>query len=71
MNNLKIKYPLAFESISFPIRYIPELRQIVDSRSYLILEIRGWGRLQKLSDSHERQDQIGALVTELLNSTQE
>lgn len=70
MSILKDKFPLAFESINFPVKYIPGLNQIVDNKSYLILEVRGWGRLQKLSDPHERQDQIGQLIAELLNNTQ-
>jgi len=68
MEDLKEKYPLAIQSINFPVKYDDYGQKIWDSKDNLILDIRGWGRLQYLSEPKERQDQIGKMITEAINN---
>ena len=58
---------LALDSIDFPVKYESYGTCILDVNNHKVLDIRGWGRIQKLSDPEKRQDSIGELVASLLN----
>jgi len=58
---------LAIDSIDFPVKYEKYGQTILDVNNHKVLDIRGWGRIQKLSEPEKRQDAIGELVASLLN----
>ncbi len=65
---LRMKYPLAFDTIKIPLKY-DKLGQIIfTADNQMLLDIRGWGYIQYMDQAEERQDQIGEFITELLNS---
>lgn len=59
--------------IKLPLRYISEGGYIFDSENKMVLEIRGWGWIQKLKKEEigksqsEFQDDLAKLVVTLLN----
>lgn len=53
--------------IKHPVKYYPEGTMIMDADNNHILDIRGWGRLQKLSDGEDVQDAIGRYIEDLIN----
>lgn len=67
LSNIAGKYPLAMDTIKFPVSYNKGLSRIIDSEFRLLVDIRGWGWMSKLSAPEERQDQIGEMIAELLN----
>jgi Cu2+-containing amine oxidase len=66
---IKRKYKFAIDTIMFPVRYEYNTQQIYDKEGNLVCDIRGWGRIQYLSEAEKRQDQIGEMIAELINST--
>lgn len=67
LEQLKSKYPLAFDTIKLPVRYDAECTRIFHSDGNMLLDIRGWGHIQYQDNPEQRQDQIGELICELLN----
>lgn len=50
-----------------PVKYEPT--KIVDAYGTKIISIRGWGRIQKLKNGEEIQDNIGREIAELINNS--
>lgn len=53
-----------------PFKYDRNGQQVFDSNNHHILDIRGWGRLEKKLGSDgavDAQDKLGQLVVKLLN----
>ena len=50
---------LVRETIAFPVNYDNSQQIIRDSKGMMICDIRGWGRIQFMEKSQERQDAIG------------
>lgn len=59
---------MAIETISFPVHYDDYGQKIFDSKNNLVAYVRGWGRVQYMSDSEKRQDNIGLFIAESMNS---
>lgn len=55
------------ETISFPVRYDHKQQTIWDAKGMMVCDIRGWGRIQFMNKSEERQDAIGEVIAKLLN----
>lgn len=58
---------LVKETIEFPVKYDPLQQTIKDAKGMMVCDIRGWGRIQFMEKSEERQDAIGEVVAKLLN----
>lgn len=69
LQELKQKYPLAFDTIKLPVSYDKE-GHIFDANGDKVADIRGWGHIQYMSHPVERLDQIGELICHLLNQLQ-
>lgn len=64
---LMTKYPLAMETINFPVRYDEKGQSVWDSNNMMICDVRGWSRIQFKPLPERRQDEIGFLIADLLN----
>lgn len=53
--------------IKYPVKYIPLTQSIHDATSHHVLDIRGWGRIQKLLAAEEMMDAIGEFVADAIN----
>lgn len=62
MKNLKIKFPVVLNE------YVP---QIFDANGDLVVDIRGWGRLQYLDNPEQSQDDIGKFIVDAMNEKYE
>ena len=51
-----------------PFKYDDYGQMIFDKNNHLVINIRGWGRLQKEENAEELQDQFGKDVAEALNN---
>ena len=58
-----------FNTICFPVKYEKYGTQILDSKNNKVLDIRGWGRIQKMDHPEERQDEIGEWIASLMNDS--
>lgn len=74
-NNIKKeiieKHRLAIDTLSKlkkPFRYDDFGQMVVDNGSMNVAGVRGWGWIQKLDNPEKRMDNIGELITELLNT---
>lgn len=56
-----------FEVYYPPFKYEKGAQVILDSHNHMVLDIRGWGYLQRFNDGVEIQDNVGQLVVDLLN----
>ena len=65
--DLKEKYDLAYDNIKFPVKG-DEYGHVYDVDNNLILDIRGWGRLQYKDRGEEIMFQMENLIVDLLNS---
>lgn len=68
LEQLKAKYPLAFDTIKLPVRYVDEYAYIVGKDNQVVLRLESSKVFKK--DNWERQDQIGELIVELINQLQ-
>lgn len=59
------------ETIAFPVKYDNKQQTIWDSKGMMVCDIRGWGKIQFMDKSEERQDAIGEKIAQLLNEHQE
>lgn len=50
-----------------PFMYEPYCQSILNVEGHKVIDIRGWGFIQKLPNAEEVQDQFGKHVTDLLN----
>ena len=53
--------------IKGPVRYDKHGQMIFDSNSNLICDIRGWGRIQYMSNPEEKQDGLGKFIADAIN----
>ena len=60
---------LVRETIEFPVKYDNKRQTIWDSKGMMVCDIRGWGRIQFMNKSEERQDAIGEKIAKLLNES--
>lgn len=51
-----------------PFKYEQEGQIITDSHGHFIIDVRGWGYLQRFTDGENIQDNVGKLVAHLLNT---
>lgn len=56
--NRKIKLPLQYDS---------EGQFIFDSENKMVMEVRGWGWIQKNENPEQFQDDLGNKIVEILN----
>lgn len=61
------KYPMAVDTISFPVWYDEKGQSIWDADNMMVCDVRGWSRIQFRPLPERRQDEIGFLIAELLN----
>lgn len=59
---------LAIQTIEFPVHYDKAQQTIWDAKKMMVCDIRGWGTIQFMEKSEDRQDAIGELIVNLLNS---
>jgi hypothetical protein len=65
--NLSEKNNLALETLNFPVHYDAKQQTIWDAKGLMVCDIRGWGKIQFMNKSEDRQDAIGELIANLLN----
>ena len=58
---------LALETLKFPVHYDAKQQTIWDAKGMMVCDIRGWGKIQFMNKSEDRQDAIGELIANLLN----
>lgn len=59
---------LVRETITFPVNYDNSQQIIRDSKGMMVCDVKGWGRIQFMEKSEERQDAIGEKIAKLLNN---
>lgn len=69
--NVQEESRLIRETIEFPVRYDKAQQTIWDSKGMMVCDIKGWGRIQYMGKSEERQDAIGHKIAKLLNQSEE
>jgi GTP-binding protein EngB required for normal cell division len=57
-----------FEVYKAPFTYEEYGQFIFDKENQMIVDIRGWGYLQRFSDAVQIQDNVGKLITDFLNN---
>ncbi|SKB49517.1 hypothetical protein SAMN05660776_1398 [Salegentibacter holothuriorum] len=67
MMSLSGKNNLALETLKFPVNYDSRNQTIWDANGMMVCDIRGWGKIQFMRKSEDRQDAIGDLIANLLN----
>lgn len=65
--NAREENKLVRETIAFPVRYDKYQQTIWDAKGMMVCDIRGWGKIQFMKRSEERQDSIGEKIAKLLN----
>ena len=60
-------FELIKDTVNFPVWYDSNGTHILDADNNKVLDIRGWGRIQKMSEPEHRQDLIGSFVAGLMN----
>lgn len=60
-----------FEVYRPPFKYDQNGQYVFDIHNHMVVDIRGWGYLQRFTDGEQIQDNVGRLVTELLNKEYE
>ncbi|PRX40103.1 hypothetical protein [Salegentibacter salegens] len=68
--NLSENNNLALETLKFPVHYDAKEQTIWDAKGMMVCDIRGWGKIQFMNKSEDRQDAIGELIASLLNKYQ-
>ncbi|MFD1096514.1 hypothetical protein [Salegentibacter chungangensis] len=63
------KLKLAMETIEFPVYYDSDGQSVRDANGMMVCDIRGWSKIQFMTQSEDRQDAIGALIANLLNQS--
>lgn len=56
------------EAIVFPVYYDPYGQKIFDAKNQMVADVRGWGRIQYMSDAESRQDEIGEFIAYAINA---
>lgn len=67
---IKEQFPLAVDTLSRckkPFYYDDMGQMIFSAEGKMIVDIRGWGWIQKLDNAEARQDEVGKMFTEFLN----
>jgi hypothetical protein len=65
--DLNEKNTLALDTLKFPVSYDNRQQTIYDAKGMMVCDIRGWGKIQFMNKSEDRQDAIGELIANLLN----
>lgn len=65
--SLSEKNSLALDTLKFPVSYDSRQQTIWDAKGLMVCDIRGWGKIQFMNKSEDRQDAIGELIANLLN----
>ncbi|WP_037318015.1 hypothetical protein [Salegentibacter sp. Hel_I_6] len=68
--NSNEKNNLALETLKFPVHYDAKQQTIWDAKGMMVCDIKGWGKIQFMNKSEDRQDAIGELIASLLNKYQ-
>lgn len=55
------------EIYRLPFKYVKEGQMVFDAKNRMVVDVRGWGFLQKFTDGERIQDNIGQLIVDLLN----
>lgn len=58
---------LALATLQPPFRYDAMGQAVVDRENSLVLDVRGWGRIQYLDNAERRHDAIGRMLARMLN----
>ena len=58
---------LVLKTIDFPVHYDEYGQKIMDKNNHMVADVRGWGRLQYMSNAEERQDAIGRFIADAMN----
>ena len=58
---------LVMDTIMFPVSYYSGTQMIFDSNEEIVLDVRGWGRIQYLPEPEKRQDSIGEFIADAMN----
>lgn len=67
---MKEKFPLGVDTLSKctkPFFYDEMGQSVWDSVGHMIIDVRGWGWIQKLDNAEKRQDQVGQMFADFLN----
>lgn len=67
---IKEQFPLAIDTLSKrkkPFYYDKDSQFIFDQDGKMIIDIRGWGWIQKLDNPESRQDEVGNMFVTFLN----
>lgn len=67
----KENFELVVETIDFPVHYYNLQQTIRDAKGMMVCDIRGWGKIQFMGKSEERQDAIGEVLAHLLNKSKD
>lgn len=68
---IKELFPLALDTIKRPVKYDEYGGGYIwDSEGMMVCDIRGWGKISKMEDAEERQDQIGEMIAHLINNAE-
>lgn len=67
--NAAEKLKLAMNTIEFPVYYDSKGQSVRDANHMMVCDIRGWSKIQFMTQSEDRQDAIGELVANLLNQS--
>lgn len=62
---------LTMETLEFPVWYDEKQQTIWDAKGLMVCDIKGWGKIQFMNKSEDRQNAIGELIVELLNKCSE
>lgn len=60
-----------FEVYKGPFKYDQNGQYVFDNHDHMVIDIRGWGYLQRFVDGEQIQDNVGKLITQLLNQQYE
>ena len=67
----EVEFPLAVDTLSKcekPFYYDDMGQMVFDKNGRMIIDIRGWGWIQKMDNAEARQDEVGKLFTNFLNN---
>jgi hypothetical protein len=72
IQEIKDKYPLAVDALKGGKYYYDQQSQMIfgeeNGMVCEVMDIRGWGWIQKLTEPETIQDQIGEMLAEFLNT---
>ncbi len=57
----------AYDLYERPFKYDPNGQMIFDGKGNLVVDVRGWGRIEKMDNGMELHDTVGEIIAEALN----